>query len=96
MAYEQKPGDFTLFKNDKGDNPKRPDYTGNGLDLAGKRIKVSAWIKQGGKGKFMSCRFQEMTAGEPAMTKAAGPAPKESSTTLRKIFPSLPAGWRMT
>ncbi len=31
MAYEQKPGDFTLFKNDKEGNEKRPDYTGNGL-----------------------------------------------------------------
>ncbi len=65
MAYEQKPGDFTLFKNDKGDNDKRPDYTGNGLALDGTKIKVSAWIKQGAKGKFMSCRFQEMTRGEP-------------------------------
>jgi hypothetical protein len=66
MAYEQKPGEFALFKNDKGDNPKRPDYTGNGLSLTGSRIKVSAWLKKGAKGTFMSCRFQEMTPGEPA------------------------------
>ncbi len=69
MAYEQKPGDFTLFKNDKEGNEKRPDYTGTGLGLDGKRIKVSAWIKQGQKGKFMSCRFQEMTRGEPEQAK---------------------------
>lgn len=67
MAYEQKPGDFVLFKNDKEGNEKRPDYTGNGLGLDGSRIKVSAWIKQGKKGKFMSCRLQTMTRGEPAM-----------------------------
>jgi hypothetical protein len=66
MAYEQKPGDFTLFKNDKEGNEKRPDYTGNGLGLDGSRIKVSAWLKQGKSGKFMSCRFQPMTSGEPA------------------------------
>lgn len=70
MAYEQKPGDFTLFKNDKEGNEKRPDYTGNGLALDGTRIKVSAWIKQGAKGKFMSCRFQEMTA--PVKDKPKG------------------------
>lgn len=69
MAYEQKPGDFALFKNDKEGNEKRPDYTGNGLALDGSRIKVSAWIKQGAKGKFMSCRFQAMTRGEPAQQK---------------------------
>ena len=66
MAYEQKPGDFTLFKNDKEGNEKRPDYTGNGLALDGSKIKVSAWLKQGKSGKFMSCRFQPMTRGEPA------------------------------
>lgn len=69
MAYEQKPGDFVLFKNDKEGNEKRPDYTGNGLDLRGQKIKISAWIKQGKNGKFMSCRIQEVTRGEPAQNK---------------------------
>ena len=70
MAYEQKPGEFALFKNDKGDNERRPDYTGDGIALDGSKIKVSAWIKQGAKGKFMSCRFQPMTRGEPAPAAA--------------------------
>jgi len=64
MAYEPKPGSFSLFKNDKGDNEKRPDYTGDGLDPEGKPIKVSAWIKQGKNGKFMSCNIQYKTQGE--------------------------------
>jgi hypothetical protein len=68
MAYEPKPGDFTLFKNDKEGNEKRPDYTGNGLGLDGSKIKVSAWIKQGKSGKFMSCRFQPLT-GETSKKK---------------------------
>ena len=29
MAEYDNTNTFTLFKNDKGDNPKRPDYTGN-------------------------------------------------------------------
>ena len=82
MAYEQKPGDFTLFKNDKDGNEKRPDYTGNGLDLEGKKIKVSAWIKKGAKGKFMSCRFQEMTRGENAPQKEAQKAPPADDSDL--------------
>jgi hypothetical protein len=28
MAYELEDGNISLFVNDKGDNPKRPDYTG--------------------------------------------------------------------
>ena len=58
MAYEAQPGSFSLFKNDKGDNEKRPDYTGTGKDLDGQDIRVSAWLKEGAKGKFMSCRFE--------------------------------------
>ncbi len=56
--YTHKPGTFSLFKNDKGDNDKRPDYRGEGKDMAGNDIEVAAWIKEGGKGKFMSCTFK--------------------------------------
>lgn len=58
MAYEQKPGEFALFKNDKGDNPKRPDYRGDGLDLNGKPVEIACWLKEGKKGKFMSCNMK--------------------------------------
>ena len=58
MAYEPKPGSFSLFKNDKEGNEMRPDYTGNGLDLEGNPVRVSAWIKEGAKGKFMSCKME--------------------------------------
>ena len=62
MTYEHKPGSFTLFKNDKDGNEKRPDYTGEGMDLEGRLIRVSAWIKQGKNGKFMSCNIQKKSA----------------------------------
>lgn len=65
MAYEHKPGSFSLFKNDKQGNEKRPDYTGEGMSLDGTPIKVSAWLKDGAKGKFMSCSIQGKTHGEP-------------------------------
>lgn len=61
MAYEPKPGSFSLFKNNKDGNEKRPDYTGDGMSLDGTPIKVSAWLKDGAKGKFMSCKFEEKT-----------------------------------
>ena len=61
MAYEHKPGSFTLFKNSKkADGSNQPDYTGTGKDRDGSDIDVSAWIKESGNGgKFMSCAFKD-------------------------------------
>ena len=64
MSFEYKLGQFSLFKNAKGENPARPDYTGEGADLAGNPIRVSAWLKQGQKGKFMSCKFELKNANQ--------------------------------
>lgn len=69
MAYEPKPGTFALFKNDKGDNPKRPDYRGDGLDLEGNEIEVSAWLKEGKNGKFLSCNFKPRSGQSKAKPK---------------------------
>jgi hypothetical protein len=73
MAYVHKPGTFSLFKNDKGDNPKRPDYRGDGMDMAGNAIEISAWLKDGAKGKFMSCTFKMKGAEQ---TPAKRPVPE--------------------
>ena len=42
-----------LFKNDRKETDKHPDYTGN-IDVGGVEYWLSAWIKSGQKGKFMS------------------------------------------
>lgn len=73
MAYEHKPGDFTLFPNDKQGNERRPDYTGKGLALDGTPVRVSAWKKkQGQRGEFLSCRF-EVQQQQAAPSAAAAP-----------------------
>jgi hypothetical protein len=46
MAYEQKPGQGSIFKNDKQGNEARPDYTGTGMTPDGKEIKFSVWVKR--------------------------------------------------
>ena len=58
MSFEHKVGSFTLFKNDKKEKDTQPDYRGEGKDLDGNDIRVSAWIKEGKKGKFMSCKIE--------------------------------------
>jgi hypothetical protein len=58
MAYEPKPGNFSLFKNDKKEKDTHPDYKGDGVTPDGTPVWVSAWLKDGTKGKFMSCSMQ--------------------------------------
>ena len=41
--FEHKPGKASLFENDKGDNPKRPDFTGSGKLPDGTEVKLSFW-----------------------------------------------------
>ena len=43
----------TLFKNDKQGKASCPDYNGS-INVDGRDYWISAWIKEGAKGKFMS------------------------------------------
>lgn len=52
MAFD-KTNTFSLNKNDKGDNPARPDYRGE-VDINGVRYWISGWIRDGANGKFIS------------------------------------------
>lgn len=83
MAYEHKPGSFSLFPNDKGDNDKRPDWRGEGKDLAGNPIEVAAWTRQSSKGDFLSCTFK---------IKEAKPEPAERQQPPKDTAP-LPGGF---
>lgn len=54
-----------LFKNDKGDNPNRPDYTGK-CNIAGKEYRMAAWIRDSQTGKkFMSINFSDLNEQKP-------------------------------
>lgn len=77
-AYEAKPGSFSLFKNDRKEKDTHPDYKGDGKDLDGNDIWVSAWLKDGAKGKFMSCSIQRKEARQDAPKPASKPAPNFS------------------
>lgn len=73
MAYEPKPGSFSLFKNDRKEKDSHPDYKGDGLAPDGTPVWVSAWLKEGKNGKFMSCSMQAKQAqesnGKPRQSK---------------------------
>lgn len=65
MAYEQKEGQGALFRNDKGDNPNRPDYKGEIL-IDGTLYEIAGWLKDGAKGKFLSLSAKPKEAKKPA------------------------------
>ena len=59
--YTPQPNTFTLFANDKGDNPKRPDYKGDIIMPDGTKMRLSAWVKEGKSGKrFLSGKVEPM------------------------------------
>lgn len=83
MAYERKPGEFALFKNDRKEKETHQDYKGDGLDLSGQEVWVSAWLKKGQKGTFMSCVMRPKEArpetGAERHARKAGTQPAPSN-----------------
>lgn len=75
-----------LFKNDKGDNEARPDYTGN-VKADGKDYRLAAWIRESkttGK-KFLSLRLQ------PAEEKSTADGdPKDEAVADEIPFNEVP------
>ena len=75
MAYEAKPGQFSLFKNEKKEKESQPDYNGSGMDLNGQECWISAWVKRpDGKKPFFSISIQpkdeQAAKVEPVKVKA--------------------------
>jgi len=70
MAQYDNTNTFALFKNDQGDNPKRPNYTGN-MNVDGIEFRISGWIRESANGKFISGTVQ---LKEPKAETRSGPA----------------------
>jgi len=66
-----------LFKNDRKEQPNHPDYKGN-AEVDGVPYWLSAWIKDGKSGKFMSISFTKKDVpAPPPSTQAPTPPPAE-------------------
>ena len=56
--YEPKDMSGTLFRNDRKETERQPDYKGNAL-IAGREFALSGWVKQSKTGgKFLSLVFK--------------------------------------
>jgi len=57
--FRNNPGNGQLFKNTYKTEDKHPDYKGKMTDPSGKEWDLSAWLKTGQNGKFLSIAIQE-------------------------------------
>lgn len=94
MADKQYDSNLTgvLFKNEKDGNEKRPDYKGS-AEIEGVQYWVSAWIRDGAKGKFMSMKYEakEKQQATPARQQPS-PQPAPDFDSLDDGIPFAPIG----
>ena len=69
MAYDAK-DEGALFKNDRKQSDKHPDYTGSWVDSTGKEFYLSAWVNESGSGK----KYMKLKLGSPKDEKPAAQA----------------------
>mgnify|MGYP000205923890 CR=1 FL=1 len=82
MAYEQKNNSGSLFRNDKKQTEKQPDYNGT-VKVDGKDYKLAAWIKESKSGqKYFSLSLQEANVVPSDNTSSATAFGAKSGTDL--------------
>lgn len=77
-----------LFLNDRKAKASHPDYKGSMTDASGQEFWISAWVKQGRKGEFLSLAFEKKEDAPVTGPRtlggakpAAAPAPRPTPTT---------------
>jgi hypothetical protein len=76
-----------LFKNDKKTTDKHPDYRGQ-INVGGTEFWLSAWIKTGKSGKFMSLSVQPKESMPSVPSK--NPIPKPAGSGFDDMDDDLP------
>ena len=61
-----------LFKNDRKEQDNHPDYKGS-INVGGQEFWLSAWLRQGDKGKFMSLSVKPKEQQRQAPTQRRPP-----------------------
>ena len=82
-----------LFPNDRKTKASHPDYKGSMTDASGQEFWISAWVKQGKKGEFLSLAFEKkedtLVTG-PRTLGGAKPAPEPEPAPRSVAIPPAP------
>lgn len=72
--YVQKDMSGSIWPNDKGDNPNRPDMRGT-VTIDGKKYSVSAWdsVAQSSGNKYISLKFSDFVEKQQQSSAPAQP-----------------------
>jgi hypothetical protein len=76
MAYETRDLTGTHFKNDRKEKDSHPGYTGTAI-INGEEFWISAWVKEGSKGKFFSLAFKPKEQRQADPQQSSRRAPQE-------------------
>ena len=83
MSYDNT-NTAVIFKNNKKENEKHPDYRGT-INVDGKELEISLWVKEGKAGKFFSGKIKEPYQKNPNNLEAMQNQLKEIENTSDKI-----------
>lgn len=89
MSYVQKEGQGSLFKNDKAGVETRPDYKGS-INIGGQEFWLSAWLKKGEKGTFMSLSAQPKEQRQEAPRRPAPPPASKPASGFEDMDDDIP------
>jgi hypothetical protein len=76
--FQQRNNSGILFKNNRKKQDNHPDYQGDAT-IGGKKYKMSAWLKQGARGKFTSFSFTAKDSNESLPSRETQSQPEPQS-----------------
>jgi len=77
-----------LFKNDRKEKDTHPDYKGS-VDVDGTEFWLSAWIKDGKNGKFMSLSIKPKEEQRAPESRAAKPPQRQQPAPASSGFDDM-------
>ena len=57
MAFDHRPGQFTMFVNDNRTGDNHPHFKGRGKLPDGTPMEIAAWAKEGQRGTYFSIQI---------------------------------------
>lgn len=85
----QKDNSGVLFKNDRREKDTHPHATGNAL-IDGVEYWISAWTKEGAKGRFQSLSFKRKEQIQPPAPQTRRQAPADTSGKFGDMDDDIP------